>query len=119
MHSDFRYIVKILATMAAISLFRGPILCILFALLALFSHATSATRKLHASAERSSSLEVVKHPGVKPQQISTTELYASAFLKHKKPMPPALKTAYDNLKSNDPTSRRRATLISTADTAHL
>lgn len=102
--------------MAPISLLRSPILCILFALLGLFSHATSATRKLHTPGGLSSSLEVVKRPGRTPQQISTTELYASAFLKHKKQMPTALKQAYDNLKSTKATRGRRATLVSTANT---
>jgi hypothetical protein len=100
------------------------VLRILINLLALIS-STVYARSLVGDQKSSHSIDIVKHPNWTPQQVPTTEVYASVFLKHNKPMPAPLRKAWSKLQTRNtasPSDRRRGNLIegtTTASTAGL
>jgi len=47
------------------------------------------------------SVTQIRNPNWKPYNTTTTALYAAGFLKHNRPMPPALKAAWDDLLSHE------------------
>src|SRR5450756_2310640 len=49
--------------------------------------------------DRKFSVTQVKNPNWKPYSLSTTEVYAAPFLKHKRPMPEPLRAAWNRSKS--------------------
>jgi len=44
------------------------------------------------------SVTQVKNPNWKPYSVSTTDVYAAPFLKHKRPMPAPLRAAWNQIK---------------------
>jgi hypothetical protein len=97
---------------------RSPLLWVLIFIYALLPRLAVSARAPKFPKGYSTSFEVVKNPHAKEERIPTTELYASVFLKHKRPMPSALKTAWTELeakKSSGPSNRRRATLSSSTN----
>ena len=62
---------------------------------------SAAARRVYTTGKHLS-FSQIKNPRWVPHQVSTTEVYAAPFLKHKQPMPPKLEVAFEVL--NDTTS---------------
>jgi len=78
----------------------GIYILTLLLLVAANFHAAGARRVIASG--KHLSFSQVKNPRWVPHQVSTTEVYAAPFLKHKQPMPPKLQSAFEVL--NDTTS---------------